>query len=327
MDADPERHLSGTSVFANAQLGFPTWMGLGHAAFWVYCRQDIYMALFSSRSLRVNFSGRQAKQFFDLSFTPASDDTWANRMIWIVAEIVEHCFGAGDHGLYDDLVDKVDRWDTNRPSSFHPIEHHPRSLEANRVFPVIKFAHSWHGMSILTSHGNPLLACPPRLILLSNWDAVLPHCQSFPGPLQTQSASSRSPLSARSKSRLCRSLDACTGSVWHLLFHIARHSTPDSLHCPNSVWIVVRRKLEGGARASPTNFETSATGKRLAYRVSLSGTDGRVGVERVRGYCPSTNQIWISSNLGWWAQSTVYPPSTMKSAPVVNVEASDAKYR
>ncbi|KAK7888416.1 hypothetical protein LTR67_008762 [Exophiala xenobiotica] len=165
MDADPERHLTGTSVFANAQLGFHTWMGLGHAAFWVYCRQDIYMALFSSRPLRVNFSGREAKHFFDLSFTPAPDDTWANRMIWIVAEIVEHCFGAGDHGLYDDLVEKVDRWDNNKPSSFRPIEHSPRSVEANRVFPVIKFAHPWHvtGMQYYHIARIFLALCRPKV--------------------------------------------------------------------------------------------------------------------------------------------------------------------
>jgi hypothetical protein len=145
MGSEPERHLTGTSVFANAQLGFQTWGGLGHNAFWCYVRQCIYMSLLTQTKLKVDLKGWEEQLSFDLGFDDTSDCTWAQRMIWIVAEVVSCSFGDGK-GDWDHLAAKVDLWDTRRPKSFDPILYRPRDAEAKRWFPEIRLGHPWHGM-------------------------------------------------------------------------------------------------------------------------------------------------------------------------------------
>lgn len=143
--AEPERHLTGTSVFANAQLAFHTWTGLGHAAFWVFVRQDIYMSLLSQRPLKVDLAGWNERLSFDLSFDATNDCTWATRMIWIVAEIVGFCFGDRSISQWDASKLKTDKWEESRPKSFDPILYQPRDPDVNRWFPEIRLGHPWHG--------------------------------------------------------------------------------------------------------------------------------------------------------------------------------------
>lgn len=147
MGAGHERHLTGTSVFANAQLEFRTWGGLGHAAFWVFVRQDIYMSLLSQRPLKVDLAGWEERLSFDLGFDPTTDCTWANRMIWIVAEIVGFCFGDRTRAHWESSRIKVERWDLSKPKSVEPILYTDRDSEAKRYFPEIRLGHLWHGRS------------------------------------------------------------------------------------------------------------------------------------------------------------------------------------
>ncbi|KAJ6097018.1 hypothetical protein N7486_007764 [Penicillium sp. IBT 16267x] len=145
MGAEPERHLTGTSVFANAQLEFRTWGGLGHAAFWVFVRQDIYMSLLKQRPLKVDLAGWEERLSFDLGFNVATDCTWANRMIWIVAEIVSFCFGDRlSYTNWEAARAKTERWNLTRPKSFDPILYIDRDEEAKRYFPEIRLGHPWH---------------------------------------------------------------------------------------------------------------------------------------------------------------------------------------
>lgn len=143
--AGSERHLTGTSVFANAQLEFRTWGGLGHAAFWAFVRQDIYMSILTHQPLKVDLAGWEERLSFDLSFDETSDCTWANRMIWIVAEIVAFCFGDKCNSNWENPRKKTERWDLSRPKSFDPILYNPRNPEAMVYFPVIHLGHPWHG--------------------------------------------------------------------------------------------------------------------------------------------------------------------------------------
>lgn len=146
MGDEPERHLTGTSVFANAQLEFRTWGGLGHAAFWVFVRQDIYMSLLSQRPLKVDLAGWEERLSFDLGFNATTDCTWANRMIWIVAEIVSFCFGDQlSYSNWEAARIKTERWNLARPKSFDPVLYIDRDELAKRYFPEIRLGHPWHG--------------------------------------------------------------------------------------------------------------------------------------------------------------------------------------
>ncbi|KAK5225501.1 hypothetical protein LTR99_000902 [Exophiala xenobiotica] len=143
MGCEPERHLTGTSVFANAQLEFQTWGGLGHNAFWIYVRQCIYMSLLTQTQLKVDLEGWEERLSFDLGFDETNDCTWAQRMIWIVAEVVSCCFG-NNVVDWEDLKAKIDKWDSRRPKSFDPILYRPRDFEAGRYYPEIRLGHPWH---------------------------------------------------------------------------------------------------------------------------------------------------------------------------------------
>ncbi|KIX96706.1 uncharacterized protein Z520_07425 [Fonsecaea multimorphosa CBS 102226] len=143
MGSEPERHLTGTSVFANAQLEFQTWGGLGHNAFWIYVRQCIYMSLLTQTQLKVDLKGWEEQLSFDLGFDETNDCTWAQRMIWIVAEVVSCCFGNNDAD-WEGLKAKIDMWDLRRPKSFDPILYRPRDVEAKRWYPEIRLGHPWH---------------------------------------------------------------------------------------------------------------------------------------------------------------------------------------
>ncbi|KAF7125853.1 hypothetical protein CNMCM5793_002146 [Aspergillus hiratsukae] len=147
MGAEPEHHLTGTSVFANAQLEFRTWGGLGHAAFWVFVRQDIYMSLLSQRPLKVDLAGWEDRLSFDLGFNATTDCTWANRMTWIVAEIVSFCFGDRlSYVNWETARAKTERWNLSRPKSFDPILYIDRDEDAGKYFPEIRLGHPWHGI-------------------------------------------------------------------------------------------------------------------------------------------------------------------------------------
>ena len=155
MGSEPERHLTGTAVFANAQLDFQTWGGLGHNAFWIYVRQCIYMSLLTQTQLKVDLEGWEQRLSFNLGFEETNDCTWAQRMIWIVAEIVSGCFGKNVLD-WDDLKAKVDKWELRRPKSFDPILYRPRDLGAKRYYPEIRLGHPWHGTFHQTRSEMPM---------------------------------------------------------------------------------------------------------------------------------------------------------------------------
>ncbi|KAL2007462.1 hypothetical protein VTN00DRAFT_8900 [Thermoascus crustaceus] len=148
MGAGPERRLTGTSVFANAQPEFRTWGGLGHAAFWVFVRQDIYMSLLSQRPLKVDLAGWDERLSFDLGFDATNDCTWANCMTWIVAEIVGFCFGGDtlNNANWEAARAKTERWNLCRAKSFDPILVINRDKDAKQYFPEIRLGHPWHGV-------------------------------------------------------------------------------------------------------------------------------------------------------------------------------------
>jgi hypothetical protein len=155
MGQEPESHLTGTSVFANAQLECHTWGGLGYAAFWKFIRQDTYLSILLQRSLKVNLAGWAERLSFDLSFGTANDCTWANRMIWIVAEIVVHCFGDKNASNWNESRVKTESWNLCRPKSFDPILHIKRDAAAKRYLPEIRLAHPWHGTFHRRSKDSP----------------------------------------------------------------------------------------------------------------------------------------------------------------------------
>lgn len=135
--ADDERHLWGTTALVDLQPSFhaPTAGGLRQAAFWVFIRQDIYMALIHQRSMRCDLDSFNV----DVTFVSRDDSTWANWAIWILARIVQFCFGLQERSWekWRALNESMDTWEQCKPASFIPYFQKERNVEEKLYFPVI----------------------------------------------------------------------------------------------------------------------------------------------------------------------------------------------
>lgn len=96
------------------------------------------MAFVNQRPVRIKLN----HNFIDRSFGPASDDTWANRIIIHCAEVVNFCFGEGDQanpGQYQALRSYDDAWLLARPLSFLPLAYCEPDRTAGEVLPQILY--------------------------------------------------------------------------------------------------------------------------------------------------------------------------------------------
>jgi hypothetical protein len=134
---DDERHLWGTTALVDLQPYFqaPTAGGIRQAAFWVFVRQDIYMALIHQRPMRCDLDSFHV----DVTFVSADDSTWANWAIWILARIVQYCFGQAERTWekWNALNELMDTWEQCKPDSFTPYYYKERSVEEKQYFPII----------------------------------------------------------------------------------------------------------------------------------------------------------------------------------------------
>lgn len=135
--ADDERHLWGSTALVDLQPFFhaPTAGGIRQAAFWVFIRQDIYMALIHQRPMRCDLDSFNV----DVTFVSRDDSTWANWAIWILARIVQFCFGLQERGWekWSVLNELMDTWEQCKPFSFTPYFHKERNVEEKLYFPVM----------------------------------------------------------------------------------------------------------------------------------------------------------------------------------------------
>lgn len=137
LGTDHEGHLLGIQVFMNAQDSTAVATGMRKAAFWIGLRQEVTMAFASQRSIKISLS----HNFIDQSFTEASDDVWANRIIVHCANVIEFCFGDGDQKAseYQALKEYDDGWLHSRPSSFLPLAFGPADPSSGNKFPQIVY--------------------------------------------------------------------------------------------------------------------------------------------------------------------------------------------
>lgn len=67
------------------------------------------------------------------------DSTWANWAIWILARIVQFCFGLQERSWekWTVLNELMDTWEQCKPLSFTPYFHKERNVEEKLYFPVM----------------------------------------------------------------------------------------------------------------------------------------------------------------------------------------------
>lgn len=109
---------------------------LRESALWVGFRQEFHMAFSQQRPFRLPLAVYQPY----LSWDPALDHIWVNRLFVIGAHIVQFCYDTeSDRSLkrYHELVQLVNRWLRSRPLSFSPIYFNEANKEHGDLSPRI----------------------------------------------------------------------------------------------------------------------------------------------------------------------------------------------
>jgi hypothetical protein len=147
---DSERHLSGTSAFMNSEGTCITASSLRQASFWIFIRQDLDIALSQQRPLKLNLK----KYAFEMDLeTPSDDWGWANKIVWITAEVVEFTFGwEKSRRTYEDLKLKTESWWQRKPASFRPLY-----VGRGQAFPAIYYSQAWHALGMQYYHITMIL--------------------------------------------------------------------------------------------------------------------------------------------------------------------------
>jgi len=136
--SDCARHLSGTSAFMNSESTCATAGGIRQASFWIFLRQDIDVALNHQRPLKLNLDAFAPQMDGNVLW---DDWAWANRMVWITAEIVAFAFARDkSQSRLEELKTKTEDWWRHKPDSFRPLH-----VARGAVFPEVHFVRPWHG--------------------------------------------------------------------------------------------------------------------------------------------------------------------------------------
>lgn len=161
---DNERHLGGISALVASAIHSPwssSGSGLQRASFWGYFRQCIYAACVHRQPLKFDISSYKIEMRL---FTPSvgimatveEEAEWCRWITWILAEVVDFCFGTkAQTSIHDakkawhSLLRKVEMWDTNKPKTFLPVGINERDLDKGQWFPERWYGSEWHGMSPL----------------------------------------------------------------------------------------------------------------------------------------------------------------------------------
>ncbi|OJD29996.1 zn 2cys6 transcription factor [Diplodia corticola] len=119
-DIDEKCHLYGGTRLLNSIAKFVPLGGLGEAASWIFLRQDIYVALTTGQPLNIDLENYRQSP----SFHADTSSAWANRMIFIFAEILDYsCRQDQVHSVerWEELDEQVESWNHSKPWHFRPL--------------------------------------------------------------------------------------------------------------------------------------------------------------------------------------------------------------
>ncbi|KAL1793189.1 hypothetical protein ACET3X_008171 [Alternaria dauci] len=124
-DADEHCHHLGTARILNSISSFAADGGLRESASWVSLRQHIYVSLTTQQPLNLSLDNYRHSAVF----SEFDDESWANRIIFLFAVVLQTVFGGSNNGSenvsrekWKDLNDEVDEWERSKPwtfSAFH----------------------------------------------------------------------------------------------------------------------------------------------------------------------------------------------------------------
>jgi hypothetical protein len=138
----------GTARILNSISSFAADGGLRESASWVSLRQHIYVSLTTQQPLNLSLENYRHSSVF----REYDDESWANRIIFLFATILQAVFEVNtteannlSKDKWKELDGDVDEWESTKPWTFAPLYMDPSAGE--------KFAGSW-----------PDLPCPQGVV-------------------------------------------------------------------------------------------------------------------------------------------------------------------
>ena len=120
-ESDEHCHHFGTARILNSISSFAADGGLREASSWVSLRQHIYVSLTTQQPLNLSLENYRHSSVF----TDFDDESWANRIIFLFATVLQAVFGDTNiasegvsREIWKDLSDEVDEWERTKPWSF-----------------------------------------------------------------------------------------------------------------------------------------------------------------------------------------------------------------
>ena len=154
---DLERHLLGSSSLISLESYNESWDSLRKAAFWIFLRQDILWAEKNRRCTIINLD----KSFVGgiPLFSDATDDTWANRIYYLLAKVINLCYGQDSISPIEwhMTLHNLENWRRRLPSSFEPYFYLDPDSDESNPFPAIWLLCDWHVCAIQSFHMAKLL--------------------------------------------------------------------------------------------------------------------------------------------------------------------------
>ncbi|KAI4691396.1 uncharacterized protein J4E84_003689 [Alternaria hordeiaustralica] len=147
-DADEHCHHLGTARILNSISSFAADGGLRESASWVSLRQHIYVSLTTQKPLNLSLDNYRHSAVF----SEFDDESWANRIIFLFAVVLQTVFGGTNNGsenisreTWKELNDEVEEWERTKPWTFSAFHVEPDAGD--------KFEASW-----------PELLCPQGIV-------------------------------------------------------------------------------------------------------------------------------------------------------------------
>lgn len=129
---DHRRHVSGALTLIRTYDCKATSKGLMGAAFWVYARQDVAMALVHERPTMLP----PEKWGMEWAKKETAEDRLSNQLVWIIAKIIAFTYQGGQALSVDllsqrrtALMSETQAWLDSLPASFHGILYGPPTPE------------------------------------------------------------------------------------------------------------------------------------------------------------------------------------------------------
>jgi hypothetical protein len=141
--SDEQCHHFGTARILNSISSFAADGDLREAASWVSLRQHIYVSLTSQQPLNLSLENYRHSS----SFREFDDESWANRIIFQFATILQHVFEDSPEctsltrDKWAELDADVDEWERTKPWTFTALFVDPSAgKEFNGTWPVLPTA-------------------------------------------------------------------------------------------------------------------------------------------------------------------------------------------